>query len=162
MVNCMEMNYLDILKESLEKKLKVLDEIIQYNRDQEELLKSSQTTLEEVDAHMEQKDTFVEQLNKLDEGFESVYEHVREELKNNKEKYRNRIAAMQQLISQITDKSVLIQTQEARNKSLTERYLSSQRKNLQANRITSKKAMEYYRNVNKNNVPYTGIMDEKK
>ena len=45
-------NYLDILEESLQKKLKVLEEITVYNQEQEHLIKKEGVSPEELDENM--------------------------------------------------------------------------------------------------------------
>lgn len=157
----MENNYLDIMEESLRQKSQALDEIILYNKKQEEMLKENTASLEEFDAYVDQKDVLIQKLLKLDDGFENLYEHVKEELNGHREQYVNQIAVMQKLIAQITDKSVQIQAQEARNKVLVEQYVAKQKQELQKSRVNSRKAYDYYQNLSKANVPHSQIMDQK-
>ena len=114
-------NYLEILTDSLKKKSKVLDEIMRYNSDQENLLRQESISLEELDANMELKDGLIQKLVQLDDGFETLYERIKEKLLTQKDQYKAQIGQMQELISQITEKSVSIQAQEARNKGRMER-----------------------------------------
>ena len=74
-------NYLGILEESLKKKVLVLDEIEDYTTNQESLLKQEKVSMEELDANMEQKDGLIQKLTALDDGFETLYERVKEQLK---------------------------------------------------------------------------------
>ena len=77
-------NYLKILEDSLKKKIAVLNEVAEYNCAQEELLKKEELSIEELDKNMEQKDVLIKKLLALDEGFESLYEKIREQfLQNN-------------------------------------------------------------------------------
>ena len=73
-------NYLGILEESLQKKSIVLDEIMKYNNAQEQLLRDEKFSLEELDGNMDQKDKLIQKLTELDEGFETLYGRVREQL----------------------------------------------------------------------------------
>ena len=82
-------NYLEILEESLRKKSAVLDEIMKYNDAQEQLLKEKNFSLEELDANMDQKDILIQKLTELDEGFETLYGRIRDQLAENKEAYRD-------------------------------------------------------------------------
>lgn len=157
----MKNNYLDIMQESLKQKMQVLDEIILYNQKQEEMLKAETASLEEFDAYVDKKDVLIQKLLKLDDGFESMYEHVKEELQGKQELYREQITAMQKMIAQITDKSVNIQAQEARNKALVEQYVAKQKQNLQVNRVNSRKAYDYYQTLSRANTPHSQIMDQK-
>ena len=78
-------NYLVILENSLEKKVIVLDEIANYNVGQEQLLRKEKVSMEDLDANMEEKDKLIQKLTELDEGFEALYERIREQLLTNKE-----------------------------------------------------------------------------
>ncbi len=109
-------NYLQVLEESLRKKLAALDRVESLCVEQEKLLKAPSFSEEAFDASMEEKGALIDELNRLDEGFESLYGHIREELPAQKEKYKTQIAALQQLVKDVTDKSVSIQAQEARDK----------------------------------------------
>ena len=120
-------NYLDILEESLRKKSVVLDEIIEYNNAQECLLKQEKISLEDLDENMNQKDILVQRVTELDEGFETLFERIREQLQANRDLYREQIGRLQGLIAQVTEKSVSVQAQEARNKKLIEDYFAAER-----------------------------------
>lgn len=155
-------NYLGILEESLQKKLLVLNEIIEYNNKQEKLLKQENVSLDELDDNMNQKDVLIQKLLKLDEGFEVLYERIREQLINNKEKYKEQIKRLQNMISEVTEKSVSIQAQETRNKKMIEDYFRKGKQQLRQGRQASKAAYDYYKNMNNTNVVPPQIMDQKK
>lgn len=155
-------NYLDILEESLQKKLKVLEEITVYNQEQEQLLRKESVSLEELDENMSHKDELIQKMTTLDEGFETLYEHVREQLLVNKDDYKEQIRKLQHLISQVTEKGVSIQAQESRNKKLIENYFKKERSQLRQNRQSSKAAYNYYKSVNNTNVVMPQMMDQKK
>lgn len=155
-------NYLKILEDSLLKKLTVLDEIITYNSEQEMLLRQENVSLDELDANMNQKDTLIQKLTKLDEGFAALYERIRLQLLENKDLYKVQIKRLQELISQVTDKSVSVQAQEARNKKLIEAYFSKERNQLKHGRQASKAAYDYYKSMSNTNVVPPQIMDQKK
>lgn len=155
-------NYLNILEESLQKKLKVLEEIALYNQGQEELLKKEKVSLEELDENMNQKEELIQKVTALDEGFETLYERIKEQILTHKDDYKEQIRKLQQLISQVTEKSVSIQAQEARNKKLIEDYFKKERSQLRQNRQSSKAAYDYYKSVNNANVVMPQMMDQKK
>ena len=155
-------NYLDILEESLQKKLKVLEEIAVYNQEQEQLLRKESVSLEELDENMSHKDELIQKVTALDEGFETLYERIKEQILTHKDDYKEQIRKLQQLISQVTEKSVSIQAQEARNKKLIEDYFKKERSQLRQNRQSSKAAYNYYKSVNNTNVVMPQMMDQKK
>ena len=155
-------NYLKILEDSLQEKISVLEEISQYNQEQEELLKKQDVSLEELDDNMSKKDELIEKLTGLDQGFESLYERIKEQLLGGKDAYKVQIKKLQDLISQVTEQSVSIQAQEARNKKLVEKYFSEERIQLKHDRQTSKAAYNYYKNMSNTNVMPPQYMDQKK
>ena len=155
-------NYLDILEESLRKKSVVLDEIIEYNNAQECLLKQEKISLEDLDENMNQKDILVQRVTELDEGFETLFERIREQLQANRDLYREQIVRLQGLIAQVTEKSVSVQAQEARNKKLIEDYFAAERGQLRQGIKASKAAYGYYKSMSNSNALPPQFMDQKK
>lgn len=155
-------NYLVILEDSLKQKIAVLDEIAGWNAEQEALLKQEELPLEEFDGCVDKKDALIQKLSELDEGFDGLYEKIREQLLANREACREQINHIQQLISKVTEKSVSIQAQEARNKKAVEDYFVREKQQLREGRQNSKAAYDYYRNMNNTNVVPPQFMDQKK
>ncbi len=141
-------NYLNIMSESLQKKNALLDKITENCEKQEVLLKKEEFSFKEFDALMMEKDGQAAELSKLDDGFEILYEKVKEQLQNGKEQYRTQILFMQVLIREITEKSNHIQTLEERNKQGMEMHLRKERGKLQQNRQASAAAYNYYKSAN--------------
>lgn len=140
-------NQLTILSESLDKKIEVLNEIQEYNLKQEAAFKSGIAKLEDFDEAVEEKDKLIEKLSRLDDGFESLYQRVAEELKDNRQKYASIIKEMQEKIKVVTELSVSIQAQEARNKKLVEEYFAKEREGIRRGRQNSRAALDYYKSM---------------
>lgn len=155
-------NYLNILEDSLKKKIEVLNRIGEVNDAQTEVIKGESADLEAFDQMMEEKDLYINELTKLDEGFESLYDNVKQELVGNRQKYADQIKRLQELITQITDKSVSIQAQEARNKALVENCFKKKRQELGYSRKNSQAAYGYYQNMNNMKGIQPQFMDKKK
>nr|WP_296480336.1 flagellar protein FliT [uncultured Acetatifactor sp.] len=155
-------NYLTLLEESLRRKLQVMDEIQKYNLRQQEIFQADNVDLERFDEYVEEKGRLIEQLTALDNGFEKLYANVAEELKGNREQYAKQIKTLQGLVTEVTDTSVAIQAQEARNKKQVEDFFVKERKKLHMNRKTSKAAINYYKTMNKSSVIMPQFMDDKK
>lgn len=141
--------YLDVLEESLHKKLGVLEKIQTFNEKQYQCFSAEQVDMEGFDAAIEEKGRLIEEVNQLDEGFEILYANLSKELEGNKERYAPQIKKLQELIRQVTEESVAIQAQEARNKALVEAYFSKEKKQIKENRVNAKAAFGYYQNLNK-------------
>lgn len=155
-------NYLDILEESLNKKIEVLTDIQQYNNRQEEVFRAAVVDLTVFDEYVEEKSGLIERVKALDEGFEQLYASVAEELKNNREQYKVQIGRLQELVAQVTEMSMSIQAQEARNKQLVEEYFARERSGIKQGRRSSKAAYDYYKNMNKTAVVQPQFLDSKK
>lgn len=158
----MKQTYIDIMIQSLERKIQVLDHIIEVNIRQENILEDKRASVDEFDKSVEEKATLIEQLQQLDSGFEKLYARVEEELKTKKEDYTASIKKMQSLIRKITDKSMEIQVQEARNKDLMIRRITYVKDTAKSLRTNSKIANQYYKNMMKLNYVDPQFMDNKK
>lgn len=139
-----------------------MDEIQKYNLRQQEIFQADNVDLERFDEYVEEKGRLIEQLTALDNGFEKLYANVAEELKGNREQYAKQIKTLQGLVTEVTDTSVAIQAQEARNKKQVEAFFVKERKKLHMNRKTSKAAINYYKTMNKSSVIMPQFMDDKK
>lgn len=142
-------NYLNILEESLRKKSEVLDKIQVYNDEQYKIFSAETVDMSKFDEAIEEKGRLIEELTKLDEGFESLYANIAVQLQAEKSKYAGQIKSLQDLIRQVTDKSMTVQASEARNKALIEAYFAKEKKQIKESRVNSKAAYGYYRNLNK-------------
>lgn len=154
-------NSLSILSESLDQKLQVLRDIQDYNTKQEEAFTKQQPDLGSFDQAIEEKDGLIERLIKLDDGFELLYERLSKQLEGNKEKYAVQIRELQNKIAQITELSVSVQAQEARNKKLIEDYFARERTGIRQGRVGSKAAYDYYKNMSGAGYDVPRFMDSK-
>ena len=158
----MEQTYVDIMIQSLEKKIKVLEEIKKQNLLQKELLEDEKSEADDFDKTVEEKAKLIEQITQLDSGFDKLFERVKEELNTNKEAHAEKIKSMQAFIRQITDLSMEIQAQEARNKDLMTRKFVYVRDTAKAVRTNTKAANQYYQNMMQVNYVDPQFMDNKK
>ena len=156
-------NYLTLLEESLQEKLQVLADIQQYNLKQQEIFQSDNVDMDRFDEYVEEKGKLIDRLSALDNGFESLYAKVSKELENDgREKYKDQIKCLQQLVTEVTEASVTIQAQEARNKKLIEDFFRKEREGIRQGRQSSKAAYDYYKNMNRSNVVPPQFLDRKK
>lgn len=158
----MELNYLRIMTESLEKKEDILKQIVELNRQQKFLLQDANLLPEEFEKNIQYKADLVEQLNLLDEGFGELFSKVREELQTNKQMYAGEIERMQELIRQITDLTNMIQTQEIRNKESATNKFTEIRKQVKGVRNSQKVVKQYYDNMMNHKTVMTQMIDNRK
>ena len=158
----MQETYIEIMLQSLNKKIQVLDAIIEQNKKQKEILEDPKSEIEAFDQTVEEKTRLIEQMQQLDTGFEKLFARVQEELQTKKSDYAESIASMQSCIRRITDKSMEIQAQEARNKDLMVRKFTFVRETAKTVRTNAKIANQYYKNMMKLNYVDPQFMDNKK
>ena len=154
--------YVSVLIQSLDKKIKVLDTIIQSNHMQKEALEDPNLDPDDFDRIVEKKSELIDELERLDNGFEDIFARVREELNANRDAYREEIKVMQEYIRTITDKSVQVQKQEAQNKELMQQKFASVRKQAREVRQSQKIVNQYYKNMMKANYTDPQFLDNKK
>ncbi len=158
----MSETYLAIMLQSLKKKEQVLDEIIRLNDLQKKQLTDQATPVDDFDKTVEDKSACIDQLDQLDSGFEKLYAQVQEELQANKEQYADTIKALQKCIRSVTDKSIMIQAQEARNKDLMMQKFTTVRKHAKDVRANSKAITGYYKTMTHSGCMDSRYMDGKK
>lgn len=141
--------YITILEDSLKRKKEVLDEIIKKNEEQKRILEAERFDIEAFNQNTDEKGKLIDKLNLLDSGFEKIYEHVKEELAENKEKYADQIKNMQELIREITERSVSIQAAEQRSRRQVEARFCEEREKIRLGKSSMKVARQYYNNMNK-------------
>ena len=103
-----------------------------------------------------------DEIERLDEGFTSTYELVREAVQKEPDQYRDKVLYMQELVRRAVDKGVSIEAQEKRNKASMETAISSKRNEMKERRVSAKAATQYYNAVNKLNKIDPQLMDRKK
>jgi len=155
-------NYLSVLEDSLKKKLQILDELTTYTMEQQELLKAEDLDYDAFDQLVEKKDPLVQMIMELDQGFETVYDRIKEQLLGHKEQYAVQIRTLQALISELTDKSVKLQAMEQRNKIAVEQQFHKSREKIRQGRQNKQAALNYYKNMSNSNYVPPQFLDNKK
>lgn len=158
----MSLNSAQVLVESLEKKSRILDEIIQENKTQELLLNRDEVDMDALDVSVDRMGELAEKLELLDEGFETVYDRIRRELIDHKSLYRTEIRRMKELIAEITDKVVSINAARMRNKLQAENQFKKRRQQIGKASSKMKVSQNYYNNMNRLNYVAPQFYDNKK
>jgi hypothetical protein len=148
--------------ESLEKKLEVLDKIYEVNKRQFECSTMQPFDMVGYNKIMDEKGELIDEINRLDEGFTSTYELVRDEVQANPQLYRDKVLKMQELVRQAVDKGVSVEAQEKRNKSSMEAAISMKRKDLKQRKMSTQVALKYYKAFSRINTVDPQLMDKKK
>lgn len=153
---------LDMLEESLIKKIEVMKKIQSENAAQKDILSDLQNVdIETFDKTLDVKGDYIDQLLALDEGFQGLFDRVKAEIGDHKDKYADQITRMKTLIQEITGLSASIEAEEYRNKKLAEQYFSNARHQMNQSKQSSAVAFNYYQVMNNfKNIP-PQFMDKK-
>ena len=154
--------YVRMMIDILEKKASHLDKILEYTKVQEELLKQESFQEEEFFLQVEKKEGLIKKLSEFDDGFQSIYDRMGDELAGNKEKYAEEIKKMQELISRITDLGVMLTALEQKNHSNMELVLRDKKKGIKQFKVSKQTADRYYKNMIGMQTGASYFMDQKK
>lgn len=155
-------SYIEILKQSLTKKIELLDTIMALNVLQKDMLENPDLDPDELEENLNRKAELVEQLSKLDDGFSQIYDRVRTDLTENRGAYSDDITRMKRDITAIMDKSTAIQSQEKRNQVLMQQKFASVKKQIKEVKKSRQAVNSYYRNMMKMGAPEAAFLDDKK
>lgn len=153
--------YIQLLADTLKRKTEVLNQLLDLTERQELIIASEDFNEDEFLQVITLKEEQLQVLDKLDSGFEKLYESVREELTLGKEKYEEQIVFLKEQISVVTDLSVRLQTLERRNKSKLEVIFTTKRKNLKNARVSSQTVANYYKTISKQHEAQSFFYDKK-
>lgn len=141
--------YLDIIAESLDKKLKVLKQVEAMNERQRSILMAEDFDMDAFEATVDEKSKLAEELERLDDGFSAVYDRVRAELPNMKDSYKSEITLIKKLVKEITDSSVAIQGEETRINAMFKNAVQREKSGVKETRRSSSMANNYYKVMKK-------------
>ena len=153
--------YIYIMIESLEKKIKVLDDILAANEVQSQILAEGDLDTDRFEENLKLKGDLIDELNKLDDGFQDLYDRIKEDVTENKAKYKEEIVTMQNLIRQITDKSVEIQNGEKKNKDAVIRHFTFMKDGIRKSKVNLSAASSYYKSMSKLNHVDSQFLDKR-
>jgi hypothetical protein len=155
-------NYIEVMLDSLRKKIAVLDEIIKVNQKQSELIVDVKKNMVAYESSVEEKQFLIDRLNLLDEGFQTLYNRIQQEILSNAQMHQDEIKEMQLLIGKITDKSIEIQQGEEKNRQIISQQFTDLRREVKSfkdNRIIANK---YYNTMQKLDHIPPQFLDKKK
>lgn len=141
------MTYIRMLIDVLEKKEVHLTNLLNFTTEQEKLLQEEEFKEAEFSVLMEKKSGNLRKLEEIDSGFQSLYNRVADEMKENKEQYKEQILAMQKLISKVTDLGVKLTALENKNRATLEAKLQGKKQNIRQFKVSRQTADKYYKNM---------------
>lgn len=138
--------YINILKDTLRKKIHLLDKLLEETIIQEECFLKDDN-IEEFEKAISRKEPLIEQITKLDDGFELIFKRVGDAIKENKILYQKDIIELQKYIRLVTQKSILLQGKEKSNKEMFEVYLCQKKMEVKHFKANSQAVSSYYKNM---------------
>ena len=146
----------------LGKKENHLASLLELTTAQEQLLKGEEFIEEEFTELIAKKRGHLLKIEEADNGFQAIYNRVAEEMKNNKDEYKDQIIEMQSLITRVTDLGVKLSALEEKNKTALEANLQGKRQNIRQFKVSKQTADKYYKNMIGMQTGASYFMDQKK
>lgn len=148
--NCMEntKNYLQVLSESLDKKIAILDKLEAVTVQQRSIAEAEEFDDDAFDAKTDRKAKLIAELEKLDNGFQILYDNIKAQISGRKETYREEIERLQAKISVILDKNAALIVEEENNRKLITSRFASLKKEVYQIKKSRDMAASYYKNMN--------------
>lgn len=154
--------YVNMMIDSLRKKDELLDAILQQNELQTEIVSRSELDLDAFKVVVDEKQKLIDEINKLDEGFQFLFDKIKHELTTKKVRYTSEIRQMQDYIKKLSEKGIQIQSQEERNRLSVQGHFSKMKKEVKVAKRSMSAATNYYKTMSKTTVVDSQFMDKKK
>ncbi|MCM1468351.1 MAG: hypothetical protein NC086_09400 [Alistipes sp.] len=142
-------SYVDMMIDSLKKKIILLEKISEFNDMQKQVITADSFDADDFDGLVEEKNKLIMEINKLDDGFETIYDRIRDELQQNKAVYAGEIQVMQECIGRIVGLTSSIEAEEKRIKAEVEKQFSKLKQNIKETRKNSAAVSSYYKSMSK-------------
>ncbi len=155
-------DYIQLLADSLSKKSYLLDRLRAKNEEQRVYLTDKNLTTEDFERIVSEKDDIIAEITKLDDGFEVVYDRVKEILVRDRSLYKEEIAKMQEFIRRIVEKDASVRVQEKQNYELAQKKFKDVRKQIREAKASQKMVNTYYQNMMRQSAVESSIYDGKK
>ena len=153
--------YIRMMLDVLNKKESHLNRLLEYTEEQERLLKKTELDEVEFTKLVEKKGEILQKIEEFDNGFQAIFNRVEEELKGNKEAYKELILEMQGMITRITDLGVRLTALERKNRSSLELKLREKKQGIRQFKVSKQTADKYYKNMMGMQTGASYFMDQK-
>jgi hypothetical protein len=145
-----------ILFESLDKKRDALELINKITEKQKVLIQDTGFLVEQFNGLVGMKQTKIEEIQALDDGFVATYNRVKTYIINQQDVYKDDVLKLKEKIKAVGELGIAIQVNEMRNKRLLDiKHTNEKNRTVQEGALPSqqlvKKRMQAYTEYNKNN-----------
>ena len=141
------MDYVVMLRESLEKKADVLRILDIRNKEQEAILKDPNSTPDDLEKNMNLKSELIERIVMLDDGFEQLFKRVKAIIEADRASYADEIKLMQELIKKVTALTADVEAGEYRNKEYAKTRFANVKKEAREIKKSSDVVSTYYKHM---------------
>lgn len=157
-----EKEYLELLIQSLKKKLLLLNRITVLNQDQREILQDENAAPDALDINVRDKDDLVCQIVALDAGFNEVYAHIKDLMERDHSAYETQLDEMRELIRRIMEKDASVRADEQRNYKLAQQKFADVKKQVREMKASQKMVNSYYQTMMNQKTGEAMFLDNKK
>lgn len=157
-----EKEYLEVLIQSLRKKIMILNRLSVLNQDQRAMLNDENLDPDQFEINVRDKEELINQIVAMDAGFDEVYSHIKELVERDHAVYETELNQMKDLIRQVIAKDAAIRIEEQQNYELAQKKFASVKKQVRDVRASQKMVNSYYQNMMKQNRYEPQYMDNKK
>lgn len=154
--------YVKILRESLERKKRYLEEILTLTNKQAEYAVAETFDEAAFSELVDKKEVLIGNINEGDKGFTSVYERVKQEIQADPACYRGDLQAIQSLIRQCVDLGMQIEAVEERNRAAMEQVFAMKFQGVRQIKQSKTVASKYYKSMANGMVNDSLLYDRKK
>ena len=157
-----EREYLDVLIQSLRKKLVLLNRISVLNQEQRDILQDENSDPDVFDINVRDKGDLVDQIVALDTGFDEVYAHIKDLMDRDHSAYEEQLEQMRELIRLVMAKDVSVRAEEQRNYELAQRKFSGIKSKVREVKASRKMVNSYYQTMMRQKPGDSMFLDNKK
>ncbi len=141
------MDYVVMLRESLEKKADILRVLLIRNNEQTAILKDPNSSPDDLEKNINMKAELIDRIVMLDEGFQQLFNRVKAILDEDRETYADEIKLMQQLIKKVTDLTADVEATEYKNKEYAKTRFANIKKEVRDIKKSGDVVSTYYKNM---------------
>lgn len=139
--------YVNMMEDSLRRKQEILEYLYERTERQAALLVDEDMDTDEFKRLIDEKGLRIDELTRIDEGFDRLFRHVEKEIQTNRMQYKEQIQRMQKLISRIVELGVQLQALEQQNTRHFEIFLNRKRQKIRTFREGNRTVNKYYQNA---------------
>ena len=141
------MDYVVMLRESLEKKADILRVLLIRNREQTAILQDPNSTPDDLEKNMNMKAELIDRIVMLDDGFEQLFGRVKNILDEDRETYADEIKLRQDLIQRVTDLTADVEASEYKNKEYAKTRFANIKKEAREIKKSGDVVSSYYKHM---------------